>query len=170
MRFAIALDLRRLVKPLPASAVLSVFTVDRLTGERLDRRKHPPITEVAILGDGELPAAGFFLIGLHPFPEITRIVAAGRFLGDERLDLAGLVSVVAEDDVTVQVVAAGVGGPFIADKGGEAPRIIRLLRGLDRFAPRRAVRRSARKIQQRFRVGSLREAGNDLNRGLSTFA
>ena len=55
--------------------------------------------------DGEHAAAGFLFVGVHPFPQVDGIVAAERRIEGERLDLAGLVAVVAEDDVAMQVVA-----------------------------------------------------------------
>ena len=53
--------------------------------------------------------------------------------------------VVAEDDVAVEVVAAGVRRPFIADEGGEAARLVGLLRRVDGLLPGRAVGRGVRR-------------------------
>ncbi len=94
--------------------------------------------------DGQHAAAGLLFVGVHPFPQLDRIVAAQRRIDGERLDLAGLVAVVAEDDVAMQVVAVGVRGPLVADEGGEAARIVVVLRGVDRLLPRALDRRACR--------------------------
>ena len=85
-------------------------------------------------------AAGLLLVGGQP-------ASRGRFgsslpSGRERgvgLDLAAPCPAVAEDDDAVQVVAAGVGGPLVADEGGEAAGLVGLLGGLDGLVPGRAV-------------------------------
>ena len=89
-------------------------------------------------------AAGLLLVGRHPLPEVARVVAAERLLRRVGLDLAGLLAVVAEDDVAVQVVAAGVRGPLVADEGGELPGLVVLLGGSDVVVPRGLVGRRAR--------------------------
>ena len=80
---------------------------------------------------GEHLAAGLFFVIGHPFPQVAGIVAAERRLGGEGLDQAGLRAVVAEDDVAVQVVAAGVRGPLVADEGGEMAGVVGLVGRLD---------------------------------------
>ena len=72
------------------------------------------------MGDGQHLAAGLLLGIGHPLPQVAGIVAAQRLHG-VGLDQAGLGAVLAEDDVAVQVVAAGVGGPLEADERREAP-------------------------------------------------
>ena len=148
MGLAVALDLRRLIEALPLRTGLGIFAVDRLAGEGLDDREHPAVGKIAVVGDGEHVAAGLVLVGRHPLPQVARIVAAERAHRDEGLDAAGLVAVVAEDDVAVQIVAAGVRGPLVADEGGEAARIVRLFRRLDRFLPGAAVGRRAGEREQ----------------------
>ena len=139
MGLAVALDLRGFVEPLPARAVLGVLPVDRLAGEGLDDREHAAVAEVAVVRDGEHVAAGLLLVGRHPFPEVAGIVAAERRQRGVGLDLAGLVAVVAEDDVAVEVVAAGVRGPLVADERREAARLVGFFGGLDRLVPGAAI-------------------------------
>ena len=143
MRLAVPLDLRGLVDALPARPGLGVLPVDRPAGERLDDGKHPAVAEVPVVGDREDLAAGLLLVGRHPLPEVPRVVAPVRLVDGERLDPARLGAVVPEDHVPVQVVAAGVRGPLVADERGEAARVVRLVRRLDRLAPGRAVGRRA---------------------------
>jgi hypothetical protein len=71
--------------------------------------------------------------------------------------------------ITLQVVAAGVGGPLEADEGGEAARLVVGLRGLDRLGPRVAVGGGA---GQREALGHLAqaEAADDVDRGLGALA
>ena len=78
MGLAVALDLGRLVEPLPLGARLGIFAIDRLAGEGLDHREHAAVGEIAVMGDGEHVAAGLVLVGRHPFPQVARIVAAER--------------------------------------------------------------------------------------------
>ena len=108
MGFAVALDLGRLVETLPLGARLGIFAVDRLSGEGFDDRKHAAIGKIAVMSDGKHVAAGLVLVGCQPLPEVARIVAAERRHRDEGLDPTGLVAIVAEDDVAVQIVAAGI--------------------------------------------------------------
>ena len=155
MRLAVALDLRGFVEALPLRAGLGILAVDLLAGERLDDREHAAVAQVAVVRDGEHVAAGLLLVRGHPLPQVAGIVAAQRLLRGVRLDPAGLVAVVAEDDVAVQVVAAGVRGPLVADEGREAARIVRLVRRLDRLAPGRAIGGRAGEKVQRLRELSL---------------
>ncbi len=46
-----------------------------------------------------------------------------------------LVAVVAKDDVAMKIVALAQRGPFVADEGGEAARLIVFLGGIDRLLP-----------------------------------
>ena len=89
---------------------------------------------------------------------------------DERLDLAGLVAVVAEDDVAVQIVAAGIRGPFVADEGGEPARFVRLFRRLDRLLPGASIGRRAGQRKERLRERSLRERDDDFDRRIRSLA
>ena len=119
--------------------------------------------------DGQHAAAGLLLVGVHPFPQLDRIVAAGRVDG-ERLDLARLVGIVAEDHIAMQVVAAGIGGPFVADEGREASRLVVGLSRRDRLVPGIAIGPVAWRIIDVLREGALRERNNDLDRSLGAFA
>ena len=62
MRLAVALDLRGLVERLPAHAVLGIFAVDPLAGERLDDREHAAVAQIAVVREGEDFGAGLFLV------------------------------------------------------------------------------------------------------------
>ena len=116
MRLAVALHLRHLVDALPLGARLRVLARDRLAGEGVDLREHDPVREVAVVGDREDVAAGLVFIGLEDFPQILGVVAAERLDRRVRLDLPRLVGAVAEDDDAVQIVAARVRGPLVADE------------------------------------------------------
>ena len=104
MRLAVALHLRGLVEPLPLRARLGILAIDRFA-ERLDDREHLAVAQVAVVRDGQHAAAGLLFVGVHPFPQLDGIVAAQRRRAGDRLDLAGFVAVVAEDDVAMEVVA-----------------------------------------------------------------
>ena len=97
------------------------------------------VAQVAVVRDGEHAAAGFLFVGVHPFPQVDGIGAAQRRDAGERLDLAGAVAVVAEDDVAMQVVALVERGPLVADEGGEAARLVVVLGGGDGLLPRAAI-------------------------------
>ena len=83
--------------------------------------------------------------------------------GDERLNLAGLVAIVAEDNVAMQIVAAGVRRPLIANERREMARIIGLFGCLDGFLPRAAIGACSGKGKQRLRKSALREGNDHLN-------
>ena len=91
----------------------------------------------------------------HPLPQVARIVAAERRQRGERLDQARLRAVVAEDDVAMKIVAAGVRGPLVADERGEAARLVGLVRRLDRLAPGAAIGRRARRSGSPFGIWPL---------------
>ena len=141
MGFAVALHLGSLIEHLPAGALLGILAIDLLAGEGLDDREHRAVAQIAVVGDGENLAAGLVLVVLQPFPEIARIVAPGR-QRRKRHDLARLVAAVAENDVAVKVVAAGVRGPLIADEGGEPAGVVRLFGSRDRLLPCSTIGRS----------------------------
>ena len=95
--------------------------------------------------DREDIAAGLVLVGLEvpsTGPSGSSL-PAGRDRG-VRLDLAGLVGAVAEDDDAMQVVAAGVRGPLVADEGGETAGLVVGLGRLDVLLPGRAIGRRCR--------------------------
>ncbi len=66
--------------------------------------------------NGEHARTGLLLDGVHPLPQVLRILAV---VLRERNDLIGLRLAVAEDNVAMQVVAAGPGGPLESNKRGE---------------------------------------------------
>src|SRR6266403_423876 len=105
MRLAVTLDLRGFEEVLPLGALLGILAVNLFAGERLDDREHAAIAQIAVVRDREHVAAGLLLIGGHPLPEIARVVAAARLLGGVRLNPAGLLPVVAKDDVALQIVS-----------------------------------------------------------------
>ena len=134
MRLAVTLGLRGLVEALPLHPLLGVRAVE-LLAELLDDREHEAVAQVAVVRDREHAAARLLLVGVHPLPQVDRIVAAVRGVHGERLDLPGLVAVVTEDDVAVEVVPAGVRRPLVADEGGEAARLVVMLGGRDVLLP-----------------------------------
>ena len=170
MRLPIALDLRRLVQALPLRARFGIFAIDRLAGEGLDDREHPAVREIAVMGDREHAPAGLVLVGRQPFPQIARIVAAERRHDRIRHDAAGLVATVAEDHVAVEIVAAGVRRPLVADERGEPAGIVGLLRRLDGLLPGGAVKIALRRIDQRLRELALRKGDDDLDRRVCALA
>ena len=169
MRLAGALGLRGLVEPLPLRALLGIFAVE-LLAEGLDDGEHHAVAQIAVMRDGQHAAAGLLFVGVHPFPQLDRIVAAVRRIDGERLDLARLVAIVAEDDIAMQVVAAGVRGPLVADEGGEAAGLVEMLRGGNRLLPRAAIGARSREIHEVLRERSVREGDDDLDRGVRALA
>jgi hypothetical protein len=75
----------------------------------------------------------------------------------------GFVASIAEDHVAVQVVAASVGCPFIADERSEPAGLIGLFRRLDGFLPGRAVEIAVWRVDERLGEFALGESDNDLN-------
>ena len=169
MGLAVTLHLRGFVQRLPAHAVLGIFAVDPLAGERLDDRKHAAVAEIAVVRKREDFGTGLFFDHRHPFPQVARIGAAERRQGRERLDEARLRAIVAPDDVAMQIVSGRVRGPLIADEGGETARLIRLICRLDDLAPGAAIGGRARS-REAFRHLALAEAGDDIDGGLRAFA
>ena len=169
MGLAIALDLGRLVKRLPAHAVFGIFAVDPLAVERLDDWKHPAVAQIAVVRKRKNFGAGLFLNHRHPLPEVARIWTAQRRQRGERFDETCLCSVVAPDDIAMKVVAAGIRGPLIADESSETARFIGLFRRFDRFAPGAAIGRRPRRGESLGHL-PLAEAGDDINGGLRAFA
>jgi hypothetical protein len=134
--------------------LLDIPTVDFFT-ERLDDRKHPAIREIAVMGNGRHVAAGLFLIRGHPFPQVYRIVAAERLHGGVWLDLTGLGAIVTKNDISVQVIAAGIRGPLVADEGRKPTGIVRFFGRLDGFPPGPAIGRGAGDGEDRLGYRSL---------------
>ena len=120
MRLAVALDLRHLVDRLQPRPRLGIGARQSAPVE-IDQREHAAIGQVAVVRDGKHLAAGLLGIGVEKLPQHGRVFAVE---GGERHDLIGLLLAVAEDHDAVQVVAAVVGGPLIADQGGEPARLV----------------------------------------------
>src|SRR4029077_5922176 len=120
--------------------------------------------------DGEHVATGLLLVSGHPFPQFPRVGAAERRLRGVRLYEAGLRGVVAEDDVSMQVVAASIGGPLVADEGSEAARIVRTFGRLDDFLPDRAVNGRARQGHDFLWNRSRAKGGDDVHSGCRALA
>ena len=139
MRLAVALDLRRPRRAAPtAPASRRTRWSNGLPVKASMSGNMHAVAEVAVVRDGQHLAAGLLLVGGHPLPQVARVVAAERLQRGEGLDLAGLRAVVAEDDVAVEVVAAGVRGPLVADERGEAPGSFAVLGRLDGLVARRS--------------------------------
>jgi hypothetical protein len=164
MGLAISLDLGGLVKTFPLDTGFGVLAIDPFAGAGLDDRKHPAVREIAVVRDGEHASAGLVLVGRHPLPKVAGVVAAEWRQDRIRHDAARLVAVIPEDHVPVEVVAAGVRRPLVADKGREAAGGVRLLRRLDGLLPSRAVSVAVRAIEQRLRELALGKGDNDLDR------
>src|SRR4029434_1011451 len=107
-------------------------------------------------------AVRLVFVSLHPLPQVARVVAAQRLDGCVGFDKARLGRVVTENDVAVQVVAAGIRRPFEADEASEAPRIVRLLGCLDGLRPGAAVWGSARERKDSFWHLSLAEGDDNV--------
>src|SRR5574341_577399 len=135
MRLAVTLHLCDFVEPLPLRAGFGIRAINFLAHARLDDWEHTSAAQVAVVRDCQHVAAGLLLVAGHPLPQVARVVAAQRWNGGERQDLAGPGCVVPEDDVAMKVVAAGHRGPLIADERREAPWVVRLLRRLDDLLP-----------------------------------
>ena len=120
MRLAVALDLRHLVDRLEPRPRLGIGARQPAALE-IDQREHAPVRQIAVVRDGEHLAAGLLGIGIEEFPQHRRVFAVE---GGERHDLVGLVLAVAEDHDAMQVVAAVVGRPLIADQRGKPPGLV----------------------------------------------
>ena len=136
--FTVAFDLCRFVETFPLGARLGIFSIDWLFSPRLDHGEHATVRQIAIVSDGKHAAAGLFLIGCHPLPQIAWIVATGRQRGVWH-DLARFIAIVAEDDISVEIVAAGIRRPLVADERSEPAGVIRFLGRLDGFLPGSAI-------------------------------
>src|SRR4029434_3481710 len=107
-------------------------------------------------------AVRLVFVSLHPLPQVARVVAAQGLYGCVGFDKARLGRVVTENDVAMQVVAAGVRRPFEADEGGETARIIRLLGCLHGLRPSAAVGGCARERKDSFGHLSLAEGDDNV--------
>ena len=115
-------------------------------------------------------AAGLLLIGGHPLPEVLRVVAAKRRIIVNGSTWRGLVAVVTEDDVAVEVVAAGVRRPLVADECGETAGLVVLFRGGDDLLPGAACRPRAGDSRESLRKSALGKVGDDLQGRFRTLA
>ena len=102
----------------------------------------------------------------RPDPDelLARVRAAERRLGGVGLDQARLCAAITPDHVAMEIVASGIGGPFIADERREAARIIRLFGRLDRLPPCAAVGGRARGRETLGQL-ALAETGDDIDCG-----
>ena len=134
MRLALSLDLGDFVQRLVARPHLSPLAGHRRPVE-LFLLEHAAVRHVAVVRNRQHLAAGVLFVGGHPFPEL------GRILGlESRQRQAGqrAISAVAEDDVSVQVVAAvRVDRPFVCNERRELARLVEVLGRLDGFFPSR---------------------------------
>ena len=73
------------------------------------------------MGDGQHTPTGLFLVGRHEGPEILSVF---RIEGGERKDLVRQGFVIPEDHDTVEVAAAGLAGPLVADQAGEGAGVV----------------------------------------------
>ena len=88
MRFTRALHLGHFVQRLPLRPPQRIVAIERLLGRERDVVEHEPIGQIAVVRDGQQPAAGFLLVVGHPFPEVLGIDAVVLREGQ---DLIGLV-------------------------------------------------------------------------------
>ena len=80
------------------------------------------------------------------FPQVAGIRTPPWLVRGEGIHQAGLDTVIAENDIAMQVpypVAPVVRGPFVRNERGESARVIGLVCHLDDVVPRRAIARSA---------------------------
>ncbi len=160
MRLAVALDLRHLIhrfKPRPRLGI----GARQSAAVEIDQREHASVGQVAVVRDGEHLAAGLLGISIEELPQHGRVLAVE---GGERHDLVGLVLAVAEDHDAMQVVAAVVGSPFVADQRGKPSGLVVALGGAGVVLPDRARELSA---QHRFRRRAGANRADDLDRRLA---
>ena len=139
--FGLALVLHDLDQRLPVVAQGGGLPRQR-SAVGLDGLEHQAVAEVGVVRNGQHVAAGQALAALaaqagEEAIELRLLDVADRQFRHRR---------VLEQDVAVQVVAAGRAGPFVADEGGEATGIGFVLirrRGLADRLPRRPRRLAA---------------------------
>ncbi len=134
VRLARPLHLGHLVDRLPLRALLRILGVER-PAEGGVHGEHRAVGEIAVVRDRQHAAAGLLLVGVHPRPQVDRVVAPGRPEHRERLNQSGPVPTVTEDHVAVQVVASRVRRPFVADEGGEGAGVVEFLGCVDGLLP-----------------------------------
>ncbi len=98
-------------------------------------------------------AAGLFLIGCKPLPQITRVRAAIRWIGRVRDHLRRFVRTVAIDDDAMHVVARYQRGPLVADESRKSARFVVFLCSYVVSLPNRLEFRLSGPVHQR--VGKL---------------
>ena len=126
MGLAVALHLRDLVHRLPAHPPLRHSRGRAASSSSASRRRTSGRSRDCRCAGS--PAAGRPSSSrMRPSTPRASPGSSRVVLGD-RHDLVGLVLAVAEDDVAVQVVAAGLRRPLEADEGREAARLVVLLR------------------------------------------
>ena len=108
MGLAIALDLGRFVEQLPRARASAYSRSIGLPVKDSMMGNITTIGKIAVVGDRKHVAPGLFLVGRHPFPQIARIVASQWAHRDEGHDTTGLIPIVAEDHVAMEIVAPSV--------------------------------------------------------------
>ena len=116
MGFAIAFDLRNLLKRLPLCSGMCIFEIYLLACERFNDGEHNTVAQVTVMCDSEHLPCNFFCVIIHPLAQVARVIAAKRLEGRKRLLLAGSAGVVPENHYPMQVVATGVGRPLISNR------------------------------------------------------
>ena len=116
-----ALGLRHFNQRLEALTHPRIVRIDRSTGFLVLRQEHRAAGEIAVVGDGQHPTTGLFLVGRHEGPEVLRVF---RIEGGERKDLVRQGFVIPEDHDTMEVAATGLAGPLVADQAGEGAGIV----------------------------------------------
>src|SRR5580704_13986947 len=164
MRLSVALNLCDLIDTFPYRTDLGILTVDRLPRERFNNGKHAPVTQIAVMCDGQYMPAGLSLIATHPLPQVPGIVAAVRLLCGVGFNQAGLACAIAKKDVAVKIVATGIRGPFETDKCRESSRIVGLLGRLYDFLPGTLKCGCSRYRENGFGNRAFAEIGNDIDR------
>src|SRR5678815_1297538 len=103
------------------------------------------------MSNGQDISTGLLLVRTHPFPQVSRVVTAKRLHGRIGLNLDGLVPVITKNYVAVQIVGAGIRGPFVTNEGSKTARLVGFLGCFNCLLPRVAIRRASGKIDKVFR-------------------
>ena len=135
MGLAVALELGHFQQGLPACPQPCVVRRDGLA-VGVGEGEHQPSAYVAVMGDGQRPAASAGLVVGQKPPQLPGPVAIE---GTEGHHLSGSLRAVLEDDDAVHVAAAPARRPLITNQGGESTRLVVALRLLGDDLPYRLV-------------------------------
>ena len=125
MGLSITLDLRHLIEALPFLPGLGIFCIQRLAAiEVIGLGEHHAVREIAVVRNGEDLPAGLVFIHLQPRPQRAGVGAALWCCRGVGHDLRDLLRAIAEDHVTVQVVALDERRPLEGEEGREPARFI----------------------------------------------